>query len=87
MIKPYEVEHRSIEMHCEIAGEPLGPCPFPFWQQRKSPLDRSENRKHTQENLLAVYGGPPSYSEDYQGDYHNNLVDADYRTGGQRGKP
>lgn len=57
-IKSYEVQHSTIKMHGQITGQPLRPRAFPLGQQAESPLYRSENREHSEQDLLAVNRRP-----------------------------
>ena len=57
-IEAHEVEHRPVEMHRQIACQPLRPSTFPFRQDAERPLYRSENRQHSQQDLLAVNRSP-----------------------------
>lgn len=82
-----EVEHRAVEMDGQIPCQPLRPCTFPLGQQAERPLYRSEDGKHTQQNLLAVDGRPPAYAEDDQRDEHDDLVDAHHGARRQGGEP
>ena len=74
-------------MHRQVPDEPFGPGALPFREQGERPLDRTEDRKHTQEDLLAVDGAPPADPEDDEGDQHDDLVQADDGPGGQRSEP
>ena len=74
-------------MHRQIPREPLRPCAFPFGQERKRPLDRSENGEHSQKNLLAVNRCPPTDTEHHQGDKYDDFVYSHDDTRCQRREP
>ena len=57
-IKSDEVEHRTIKMYRQIPCQPFGPSSFPFGQEAECPLYRSENREHSEQDLLAVNRSP-----------------------------
>ena len=62
-IETDEVKHRTVEMDGEIPDDPLCPGTFPLRQQGECPLDGSENGEHTQQDLLAIDGSPPTDTE------------------------
>ena len=74
-------------MHGQITGQPLRPRAFPLGQQAESPLYRSENREHSEQDLLAVNRSPPTDSEHHEGNQHDDFVYSHHHAGRQRGKP
>ena len=86
-VEAHEVEHRPVEMHRQIACQPLRPSTFPFWQDAERPLYRPENRQHSQQDLLAVNRRPPTDSEHHEGNQHDNFVYPHDDTCRQRREP